>query len=71
MNPVYRDLRRVPLSDALGSGPVITMSVGQWDGLLAAAYEQGWTLLELDAHERPVRAYRRNQPPEDHVDQSR
>lgn len=54
-----RDLRRIPLSEALGKGTVITMSVGQWDALLAAAYEQGWTLLELDQNERPVRAYRR------------
>ena len=38
---------------------VVTMSEGQWDGLLQAAYEQGHTLLELDIDERPVAAYRR------------
>ena len=37
----------------------MTMSEGQWDGLLAAAYEHGWILLELDADERPMRAYRK------------
>jgi hypothetical protein len=55
-----RNLRQVPLTaDLLTSGIVITMSVGQWDVTLAQAYEMGWTLLELDANERPVRAYRR------------
>jgi hypothetical protein len=59
MEFVYRDLRPIPLSEVFGKGIVITMSVGQWDELLAAAYRQGWTLLEVDDHERPVRAYRR------------
>ena len=54
-----RDLRPIPLSQAFGNGPVITMSAGQWDALLSTAYEQGWTLLELDVDERPVRAYRK------------
>lgn len=61
-----RDLHPVPLTAAiealLGGSPgtrVITMSEGQWDALLSAAYEQGWTLLELDEHEQPVRAYRK------------
>lgn len=35
-----------------------TMSVGQWDALLAEAYRRGHTLLELDANEKPVAAYR-------------
>jgi hypothetical protein len=35
----------------------ITMSRGQWDGLLESAYEQGFVLLELDENEKPVRAY--------------
>jgi hypothetical protein len=54
-----RDLRPIPLSEAMSHGRVITMSVGQWDALLAAAYERGWTLLELDSNQRPIRAYRR------------
>jgi len=35
------------------------MGIGQWDALLARAYEDGWTLLELDENEVPVRAYRK------------
>ena len=56
------DLHQIPLATAvpLRAGEVtITMSAGQWDGLLAGAYEAGFVLLELDAHERPVRAYQR------------
>lgn len=71
MGDVYRDLRRVPLSEAWSGGRVITMSVGQWDALLSAAYERGWTLLELDERERPVRAYRRTWYHEDHDARSR
>jgi hypothetical protein len=61
--PPTRDLRPFPLADVLplGSHPgqqVVTMSEGQWDGLLSAAYQRGWILLELDDDERPVRAYR-------------
>jgi hypothetical protein len=54
------DLRRVPLSFAipLRKGRcTITMSIGQWDAMLAAAYRDGWTLLELDDDERPIAAY--------------
>jgi len=38
---------------------IITMSEGQWDCLLQSAYEQGYTLLELNEDEQPIRAYRR------------
>jgi len=59
-----RDLTPFPLSRVLPLEPrpgqlVVTMSEGQWDSLLSAAYEQGWILLELDENEKPVRAYRR------------
>jgi hypothetical protein len=58
-----RDLRPFPLADVLPLGKpgqrVMTMGEGQWDGLLSAAYAQGWILLELDDDEVPVRAYRR------------
>jgi hypothetical protein len=37
----------------------ITMSQGQWDGLLSSAYDSGHTLLELDDNEIPVAAYRK------------
>jgi len=36
----------------------LTMSQGQWNDLLAEAYQRGHTLLELDDQERPVAAYR-------------
>lgn len=39
---------------------LVTMSVGQWDQLLQSAYDTGATLLELDEHEIPARAYRRD-----------
>jgi hypothetical protein len=53
-------LREIPLSEALPlkAGRItVTMSIGQWDALLAACYEGGDVLLELDDDERPVRAY--------------
>ena len=60
------ELNKLPLETALGNlcnavggQCAITMSVGQWDMLLQEAYEQGWTLLELDRMERPVAAYKR------------
>ena len=60
---VARDLRPIPLDEVLPLGQrrqlVMTMGEDQWDGLLAAAYEAGFVLLELDAAERPVRAYRK------------
>jgi hypothetical protein len=55
-------LREIPLGEAvpLRDGEVtVTMSVGQWDRLLAGAYDAGFLLLELDAEQRPVRAFRR------------
>ena len=63
-SPTREHLRSVPLHDLLplGSKPalVITMAEGQWDATLASAYHQGWVLLELDARERPVRAYQKD-----------
>jgi hypothetical protein len=38
------------------------MKAGQWDRFLVEAYRRGWVLLELDADDRPVRAYRRQAP---------
>jgi hypothetical protein len=35
-----------------------TMSIGQWDSTLQAAYDLGYVLLELDDDERVLRAYR-------------
>jgi hypothetical protein len=60
------DLRAIPLRDALAgafaplpTACVITMSEGQWDAVLAAAYRDGWILVELDANEVPLRAYQK------------
>ena len=59
-----RDLRPFPLDEVLPLGRpgqlVMTMSVGQWDGMLSAAYTAGFILLELDENETPVRAYRKS-----------
>jgi hypothetical protein len=59
-------LQRYPLAEAMaaalgqrGATIVVTMSEGQWDALLAAAYEQDAILLEVDTNEMPVRAYRK------------
>jgi hypothetical protein len=61
-----RDLHPIPLSEVLPLGQrgqrVITMGKGQWDALLASAYEAGWVLLELNDDEEPVRAYRKGLP---------
>ena len=59
------ELNEISIVDALramsiASGQIIvTMSPGQWDALLEAAYNQGAVLLELDDDEDPRRAYRK------------
>jgi Mlc titration factor MtfA (ptsG expression regulator) len=52
---------KAAVSDMLNGVPnwYCTMSVGQWDAFLQAAYERGAVLIELDDAERPIRAYRR------------
>jgi hypothetical protein len=55
-------LRQVPVASVFPPRPgdcFITLSIGQWDGLLAQAYKAGWVLLELDDDEDIVRAYHR------------
>ena len=73
MGPLLREglmhrpeLSQIPLEAAMlnlteGSPGqlMVTMSIGQWDYFLQAAYEEDCILLELDDAERPVRAYRR------------
>jgi len=66
LNQMKRGLHPFPLDEAMkalsGGTPraiVMTMSEGQWDVVLANAYELGWILLELDEDERPLRAYRK------------
>lgn len=56
------DLRTVPLSEVWPPRPgavLVTMRKRQWDALLRAAYDAGAVLLEVDAMERPVRAYQK------------
>ena len=48
-----------PIAGAATATISITMSAGQWDNLLQAAYDTGWTLVEVDREEKPVAAYRR------------
>jgi hypothetical protein len=48
------------------TGRIITMSEGQWDDILATAYDLGWILLELSDEEEPVAAYQRPDRPADH-----
>jgi hypothetical protein len=53
-------LNEIPLGGIMAKPQVVvTMSAGQWDGLLEAAYDAGAVLLELDEHEKPIKAYRR------------
>jgi hypothetical protein len=65
-NRAHRDLTPFPLDEAMsalsGAKPalIITMGTEQWDPTLAAAYNAGWILLEID-RELPVRAYRRRE----------
>jgi hypothetical protein len=55
-------LERTDLDEVLKFKPgtmVVTMSLGQWDVTLHAAYDAGCTLLELDDDEQPIAAYRK------------
>ena len=67
MQPCCRDLSPYPLADAIAAmterrpAVIVTMSVGQWDVFLSAAYDGGCILLELDDDEIPVRAYRKRE----------
>jgi hypothetical protein len=60
--PVLNEISLVETMESIVAGKPLaymTMSRGQWDGLLHAAYQAGWTLLEVDGDEIPIRAYRR------------
>lgn len=62
MKALSRDLRPVSLAEVLPPRPgalYMTMGEAQWDDALAAAYRAGWVLLEVDQHERVVRAFQR------------
>ena len=54
-------LAEVPLASVGPPRPglvYVTLSPGQWDSDLHAAYEMGFALIEVDEQERPRRAYR-------------
>lgn len=59
LNEIYLDQAIKAFLAGNQAGVLVTMSIGQWDTLLQGAYDRGWTLLELDDREKPVRAYRR------------
>lgn len=56
------NLKEIPLSNVTFSAGtiIITMSEGQWDALLDEGYKRGHILLELDAGEAAVRAYKKS-----------
>ena len=59
-------LNEIPSEQAINhilegtAGLTVTMAPGQWDSLLEAAYDMGAILLEIDEHDKPVKAYRKN-----------
>lgn len=58
--PTLREIS-LDLTEILIPGTVsCTMSVSQWDEILAGMYDQGATLIELDDNEQPVAAYRKS-----------
>lgn len=54
-----------PVPELLQPGKCyITCNPGQWDNFLNEAYQNGWTLLEIeevDGREKPVRAWKKRQ----------
>jgi hypothetical protein len=60
--PILNEISLIEVIEAKQAGKplaIMTMSRGQWDQLLQGAYYAGWTLLEVDADEIPVKAYRK------------
>ena len=52
-------LNEIPVDSIPFPCMLMTMSIGQWDGLLQNAYDDRWILLELDEDEKPVHAYQK------------
>lgn len=52
-------LREIPQPWLVEGEVTVTMSIDQWDPLLAAAYDEGFILLELDDDENPVNGYQK------------
>ncbi len=38
---------------------IITVRRGQWDEIIAEAYNKGWHVIEMDENDKPVRAYQK------------
>ena len=60
--PVLNEVPLNPVMESLLGGKPsvnVTMSIGQWDEFLQAAYDAGHNLIEMDDNEIPVRAYRK------------
>jgi len=59
------ELDSTPIPDITKPGGLfITCSPGQWDDMLEIAYDEGWTLLEVedrDGKEVVVRAWKRKE----------
>ena len=59
-------LNEVSLNDVMSSllnakpSVNITMSAGQWDSFLQAAYDAGLNLIEMDYKDLSIKAYRKN-----------
>jgi hypothetical protein len=58
-------LNSIPIPNGLQPGGLyVTCSPGQWDGLLKASYEKGFTLLEIEVvkgEEKIVRAWKKEE----------
>lgn len=57
--PVLNKLKREQVVLFEPGSLTVTMSIGQWDNLLQAAYDRGAIMIELDDDENPVAAYRK------------
>jgi hypothetical protein len=53
-------LREIPLPVPMTGGTlIITINVGAWDALIAAVWDKGGILIEME-NDRPVRAFQRD-----------
>jgi hypothetical protein len=57
-------LNEIPLSSAvpIRQGTIsMTIDVGAWDKWIENAYNMGSVLIEMDQHERPIRAFQKRE----------
>ena len=58
------NLNEIPLDSSwpLPSASMsMTIDMGAWDGIIEGAYNAGFVLIELDQHNRPIRAFQRTE----------